>query len=97
MKLDINLYLWAIKGSQRIITLKVMEGEQRPTDIMRLAKKINNKITLNTTSDTLRDFVKMNLSKCINENEKIGRIYTLTSQGEMIKNRIIKNKIGQSP
>lgn len=93
MDLDIELYSWVVSGSQRIITLKVMEGMQRPTDIMKLAKKINEKINLNTTSDTLRDFVKMKIAKCLNEEAKIGRLYTLTKKGKDIKKEILKNNL----
>lgn len=70
-----------------------MEGMQRPTDIMKLAKKINEKINLNTTSDTLRDFVKMKIAKCLNEEAKIGRLYTLTKKGKDIKKEILKNNL----
>ena len=93
MGLDLGLYSWVLRGSQRIITIKVMEGKQRPSDICRLAKKINNKITLNTTSDTLRDFVKIKIVKCLNEEAKTGRIYILTKQGTLIKEELIKNKV----
>lgn len=96
MGINISLYSWVLRGSQRIITLKVMEGKQRPSDICRLAKKLNNKITLNTTSDTLRDFVKVKIAKCLNEEAKTGRIYTLTKQGSIIKGELIKNKIIES-
>ena len=96
MKLNFKLYSWIIKGSQRIITVKVMEGKQRPSDICRLAKKLNPKITLNTTSDTLRDFVRMGLAKCLNEEAKTGRIYALTKQGNLIKEELIENKVIES-
>ena len=90
--MKLTLYSWVVRGSQRIITINVMEGKQRPSDIYRLAKKLNNKRTLNTTSDTLRDFVKMKLAKCLNEKAKTGRIYVLTKQGKSIKEKLIKNK-----
>jgi len=93
MKLDIKLYSWLVRGSQRIITLRVIEGTQRPADICRLAKKLNNKISLNTTSDTLRDFVKMKIAKCLNEEAKTGRLYVLTEQGKLMKEELIKNRI----
>lgn len=91
MKLNIKLYSWIVKGSQRIITVRVMEGKQRPSDICRLAKKLNPKITLNTTSDTLRDFVRMRIAKCLNEEARTGRLYVLTEQGKLIKGELIRN------
>lgn len=91
MKLE--LYSWVVRGSQRIITLKVMEGKQKPSDICRLAKKLNNKITLNTTSDTLRDFVMMRIAKCLNEEAKTGRLYVLTERGKLVKEELVKNNV----
>ena len=93
MKLNINLYSWIIRGSQRINTVKVMEGTQKPSDITRLAKKLNNKITLNTTSDTLRDFVRVKIANCINEDAKTGRLYILTEQGKLIREELFRNKV----
>ena len=91
--MNLKLYSWIVRGSQRIITIKVMEGKQRPSDITRLAKKNNPKITLNTTSDTLREFVKMKIAKCLNEKAKTGRLYILTEQGCQIKEELIKNNL----
>ena len=93
MKPNIQLYSWIVKGNQRIITVQVTEGKLRPSDICRLAKKLNPKITLNTTSDTLRDFVRMKIAKCLNEEAKTGRIYVLTEQGKLIKEELIKNNV----
>lgn len=93
MKLNFKLYKWAMKGSQRITTLSVMEGTQRPIDIMRFAKQLNKKIALNSTSDTLRSFVKKKIARCLNEEDKIGRLYVLTRQGKLIKKELTKNKL----
>ena len=91
--MNLKLYSWVVRGSQRIITIKVMESKQRPSDITRLTKKNNPKITLNTTSDTLRDFVEMKIAKCLNEEAKTGRLYILTEQGHQIKEELIKNNL----
>jgi len=93
MKLNMELYKWLVKGSQRITTISVMEGTHRPTDIMQLAKQLNKKIALNSTSDMLRSFVKKKIARCLNEEDKIGRLYVLTGQGKLIKKELAKNKL----
>lgn len=82
-KKEIELYSWIIRGSQRTRILKIFEGQKTPTQI----KKITG-LGLNNVSDNLRLFVKQKIAKCLNEKEKLGRIYTLTEVGEKIKNKL---------
>ena len=73
-------YPWIIKGSQRTKILKAMGKPKIPTQI-----KNDTKLALNNVSDILREFRKKKIAKCINPNEKTGRIYQLTSKGMRIK------------
>ncbi len=68
--------------------MKVMEKPQFPSEIQHEAKKTNPKISLNNCSDVLRDFVKEGLAVCLNPNEKVGRLYTLTPKGKKIKKQL---------
>ncbi len=79
-KEDIKLYSWVIRGSQRREIIKVMDGVLTPTQIRKLTG-----FGLNNTSDVLRLFVKHKIAKCLNENEKLGRLYVLTEKGQKIK------------
>jgi predicted transcriptional regulator len=57
-----------------------MEMPMTPTQI-----KKESKLALNNVSDILRLFVKFKVAKCLNEKEKLGRIYELTEKGKKIR------------
>ncbi len=88
-KKELELYSWIARGSLRRAVIKAMDKPRIVSDIHKEAKKYNKLISLNNTSDTLRDFVKKGLAKCITPKEKVGRIYKLTSIGENIKKEFI--------
>ncbi len=60
-----------------------------PTQIHKQAKHYNEKISLNNTSDVLRDFLKKGIVVCINSDAKTGRLYELTEDGEKIRNELL--------
>jgi hypothetical protein len=86
-KEDVKLYSWIIRGSQRISIIKVMDRPLTPTQIKKLTG-----LPLNNVSDNLRLFVEKKLSKCLNEEETLGRIYELTDKGNQIKKLILSSK-----
>jgi len=79
-KEDVKLYSWIIRGSQRVLIIKVMDKPLTPTQIKKLTA-----LGLNNVSDILRLFVEQKIAKCLNEQEKLGRIYILTESGKRIK------------
>jgi len=88
-KLDMKLYAWVLRGSQRREIIKYINGVNIPAMIYKECIKDNDKITRNSVSDALRQFVKKKIAICINPEEKKGRIYDLTGQGKLIKGRIL--------
>jgi Fe2+ or Zn2+ uptake regulation protein len=82
---DLRLLAWVLRGSQRREIIKVIDGRMIPAQIYKEAIKLNPKITRNSISDVLRAFRKAGVVRCINPEEKKGRIYELTAQGKMIK------------
>ncbi|MBS3125155.1 hypothetical protein J4211_02795 [Candidatus Woesearchaeota archaeon] len=66
-----------------------MDGFKVPAQIFREANKIDSKITRNSVSDVLRAFTKQGLTKCINPEERKGRIYVLTTKGKAVRKNII--------
>jgi hypothetical protein len=82
----VKLYSWVIRGSQRRAIILAMESPITPTQV----KKITG-FGLNNVSDILRSFVEQKIAKCLNEDEKLGRIYVLTEKGNKIKKLIFKN------
>jgi predicted transcriptional regulator len=79
-KEEIKLYSWIVRGSQRMKILQAIEKPITPTQI----KSVTG-FALNNVSDILRLFVKHKIAKCLNEEEKLGRIYELTEKGRRIK------------
>ena len=86
-KKELKLLAWVLRGSQRREIIKVITGHKIPAQIYKEAIKLNPKITRNSVSDVLREFKKKFVVKCINPEEKKGRIYELTNLG----NRIVKH------
>lgn len=77
---EVKLYSWIVRGSQREKILIVMNKPMTPTQI-----KKETKLALNNVSDVLRSFVNEGIARCLNEKEKLGRIYILTDKGNEIK------------
>jgi predicted transcriptional regulator len=77
---DVSAYSWIIRGSQRVEMLKAMDKPMTPTQVKKAAN-----LGLNNVSDNLRLFVEQKIAKCLNEKEKLGRIYVLTEKGERIR------------
>lgn len=85
---DLELLAWVARGSQRREIIKVMIGMKIPAQIYKEATKLNPKITRNSVSDILREFVNKGIAKCLNPKEKKGRFYTLTKKGKEIVKRL---------
>lgn len=89
MEKELKLYSWIIRGKQRRAVLKAMiKSEMIPTEIFKEAKKINPKMSLNTTSDILKEFREKKIVICLNPKEKIGRLYRLTKLGKEVKEKL---------
>ncbi|MFA4886741.1 MAG: hypothetical protein WC595_00870 [Candidatus Nanoarchaeia archaeon] len=87
-KKEVEAYSWIARGSLRRAVIRALEKPRIVSDIYKEAKNYNPLISLNNTSDTLRDFEKMKIATCINPKEKVGRIYKLTLLGEKIRKEL---------
>lgn len=90
-KLDLTLYSWILRGSQRREIIKVMNDLKIPAQIFREAQQHNPKITRNSVSDVLRSFQEKSIARCLNPEEKKGRLYQLTANGQLIRNEILNS------
>lgn len=88
--LDWKLYSWLVRGIQRATIIKGMDRPKMPSQICREAKRLNEKINLNSTSDILRKFVKKGIAVCLNPEQKVGRLYELTAKGKKLREEILK-------
>ena len=87
---ELKLYAWIVRGRQRIAVLKAMSKPQTSTEICKKSKEYNGKISLNNTSDILRCFARHSVAICLNNEEKVGRLYKLTESGEEIRMELLK-------
>jgi len=87
---NLKLYAWVVRGKQRVAIIKSFSKDMTPSQIHKKCKTFNEKVSLNNTSDVLRSFVKEGIAICLNEEDRIGRIYQLTDEGEEIRLEILK-------
>ncbi|OPY88325.1 MAG: hypothetical protein A4E71_00536 [Smithella sp. PtaU1.Bin162] len=88
---NLNLYAWVVGGKQRIAILKAFCRELTPSQLHKLSKQYNDKISMNNASDVVRSFARKGIAVCLTPANKTGRIYKLTSDGEEIRNAILKD------
>ena len=86
---DLQCYSWIVRGKQREAIIRVMDKPKMPSRICREAKELNEKISLNSTSDILRSLVKKGIAVCLNPGEKVGRLYELTKKGKILREKIL--------
>jgi len=77
---------WVLRGSQRQKVILVMSTI--PVTPTLVSKKAD--ISLNNASDILRSFEEIKIAKCVNADERTGRLYVLTSFGEKISKELRK-------
>lgn len=80
MKLNWKLTGWVLRSKNRAKVLRLLNIPLTPSQV---AKKL--KISLTHASKVVRELEKKKLIKCLNESNKMGRIYQRTSEGEKIK------------
>ncbi|MBA7490413.1 hypothetical protein ES702_00951 [subsurface metagenome] len=96
----IDDYTWVMRGKHRRAVIKVIDGRKTPSQIHRdVAKSCENipvtsihyvKLSLNSTSDTLRGFRKKGIAVCANPERRVKRLYELTKKGKEIREQILK-------
>ena len=75
----LDLYSWVVRGKQRRLVIKALQGIKTPMQIKEVTK-----LSLNNVSDILRLFIEKGIAKCLNEKAKTGRLYKLTLIGKEI-------------
>jgi len=93
-------YIWVMRGKHRRAVIRVMDGSKTPSQIHRdVMKSCENlpatsihyvKLSLNSTSDTLRGFRKKGIAVCINPERRVKRLYELTKKGKAIREQMLK-------
>ena len=90
---NLQLFSWVARGKQKRAVIKAMDKIKTPSQIYKKAKELNNKLSLNNTSDILREFRKKGIAVCLNEDKRMRRLYELTEIGKEIRELIFKSNI----
>lgn len=87
---DLRLYAWVVKGSQRIAIVKALIRPMTSMQILKKVKESHGKINISNTCDILRKFLKQGLTICPNQEFRTGKLYQLSNEGEEIRRELIK-------
>jgi len=93
-------YVYVVRGKHRRAIIKVMSNRKTPSEIHKdVIKSSGNippdsinyvKLSLNSTSDTLRGFRKEGIAVCINKEKRVGRLYELTKKGRIMREQVLR-------
>jgi len=93
-------YAYVMRGKHRRAVIKVMDNRKTPSqihrDVIGSSENIHPgsmnyvKLSLNSTSDTLRGFRRKGIAICLNKEKRVGRLYELTKKGRVIREQILK-------
>jgi len=88
--INYKLYAWVVRGTQRVAVLKAIHKPQTPKQIRKNSVHYNDKVSLNNACDVLRDFLKQGIAVCLNPEDRTGKVYKLTDDGEKIRNALME-------
>jgi len=80
--MDWHKYAWVKRGSRRQKTLELLNKASNPLTINDIHEK--SKIALSQASATIAELEKAKLIKCLNPQDKIGKLYIITEEGKEI-------------
>lgn len=78
--MDWTKYAWLKRGKRRQITLEVFRKSPTPLSINDI--HLRTKIALSQASATISELEEKNLIQCLNPQDKIGKLYQITQEGE---------------
>lgn len=74
-----KLYSFIVRSEQRKLILTTLKKPKTPTEIAKISK-----LSTSHVSRTLAEFLEKGIVRCLTPNEKVGKIYILTEEGEGI-------------
>ncbi|MFA5485186.1 MAG: ArsR family transcriptional regulator [Candidatus Pacearchaeota archaeon] len=78
-------YSWVLRGSQRKKVIYTLTKPKIPSQI-----REESSLSLNNVSDVLREFRKKGIIKCLNPEQRTGRLYQLTSKGQKLRDNLLE-------
>lgn len=88
---NLRLYAWVLKGSQRIAIVKALTRPMTSMQILRKVRESHKRINIYNTCDILRTFLNQGLVICPNQEFRTGKLYQLSNEGEEIRRELIKS------
>jgi len=80
--MDWDLFGWVNRGARRKQILLILAKSSKPITVNEIKKKSN--IAMAQASYTIKELLNQKLITCLNSNDKIGRLYTISEKGKMI-------------
>jgi DNA-binding MarR family transcriptional regulator len=80
--MDWQKYAWVKRGSRRQKTLELFNKTSNPLSINDVHEK--SKIAIAQASVTIAELETAGLIKCLNTQDKIGKLYIITEEGKEI-------------
>lgn len=77
---------WLRRGKRRLETLLVLNKASTPITIKDVTVK--SKIAISQASATIAELEKAELVKCLNPEDKIGKLYVITDEGRKLINAL---------
>lgn len=84
--MDWTVYAWVKRGSRRKEILQLISKSRQPLTANEI--KNNLKISLSQISLVIKELSEKQLITCLNPEDKIGKIYTISEKGEGILREI---------
>lgn len=84
--MDWKKYAWVRRGRRRIETLSILYKENRPLTINDI--HLRSKIAISQASATVAELLEAGLIKCLNPNDKIGKLFTISEEGKRVINQL---------
>ena len=84
--MDWKKYAWVRRGKRRSETLGILYKENRPLTINDI--HIRSKIAISQASATVAELLEQGLIKCLNPDDKIGKLFTISEEGKAIFNQL---------
>jgi len=73
---------WLRRGKRRLETLKILEKASTPLSVKDVMVK--SRIAISQASATVTELEKAGLIKCLNPEDKIGKLYVISEEGKRI-------------
>ena len=78
--MDWKKFAWLKRGKRRVEVLNIFYNSNRPLTIKEI--KNTSKIAMSQASITVSDLLDNDLITCLNPDDKIGKLFKITDEGE---------------